>query len=94
MSFFGLDRTIPAVRLCEHMWGPDSICLKCNLSAVDYVEILTAELHRLHQRIDEIERGHMMIKGWTCMSQLCGAFNGEEKEPRATCRACGRAKPQ
>lgn len=32
----------------------------------------------------------ILLPGWWC---ACGAFNGEEKEARATCRACDGARP-
>lgn len=31
-----------------------------------------------------------IISGWTC--SRCGTFNGEEREKRTDCRACGLAK--
>lgn len=55
-------------------------------------EALAAENARLRARLDEIDKGHQ-IKGWTCLKNDCGAFNGEEKELRWECRCCGAARP-
>ena len=29
------------------------------------------------------------LPGWTCIVEGCGVFNGEAKEERFECRACG-----
>jgi hypothetical protein len=32
----------------------------------------------------------LVLPGWSCT--VCGVFNGEVKEPRATCRGCDEPK--
>lgn len=51
---------------------------------------LIAMLVSLRARVVELECGGIILKGWWCL--YCDTFNGEEKEPRAECRHCGKEK--
>jgi flavin-dependent thymidylate synthase len=44
------------------------------------------EMVRLQERVLELEGG-LVLPGWMCGA--CGVFNGEAKEKRMECRACG-----
>lgn len=54
-------------------------------------ENLTATQKRCTELLEELrrERASNLFPGWTC---ACGVFNGEAKEKREDCRACGKAK--
>jgi len=44
----------------------------------------------------EVETGvnkSVRVIGWTCPRESCHAFNGEEKERLAQCRACTEPRP-
>lgn len=52
---------------------------------------MRAEIDRLgHALHAALHGGPIVLKGWTCTA--CQAFNGEGRELRTECRACGKAK--
>jgi len=55
------------------------------ITALDEKNILAAENIALKCQLEGI-----VLKGWKCSA--CGIFNGEEKERRSECRACGLAR--
>jgi hypothetical protein len=55
-------------------------------------DALTRAQARSTELIEELRtiKAGIVLPGFTC---ACGAFNGDEKEKRTTCRACDAARP-
>ena len=78
---------------CGRYHGSVNVRFNCLEQGIRVLQKVVAdrdvEIQSLRNVI-RLQRGSIVLPGWQC--QACLAFNGEEKERLAACRACGASE--
>lgn len=72
---------------CGRYHGGVNTQLNCLERGIQALRTAIVERDAELRSLKNVQRRSIVLPGWHC--QMCHAFNGEEKERLAQCRACG-----